>query len=108
MTITEIKEIIKNNPHVILYLGADWQQFTAITKATNGFLPNYIEGHTELCLLYAGGKYDGFNREDSIEFFKMNFAEKKAYYKRWVGVQREEDDEWLLVDLSRDRRAKVV
>ena len=66
------------------------------------------EGCTELCLLYANGKYDGFNRKDSIEFFKMNFAAKKAYYTRWTAAGREKDDEWLLVDLTHERKAMVV
>lgn len=108
MDITKIKKIIKDNPRVILYFGADLDSFVAVNKATGGFIPNRLEGCTELCLLYANGKYDGFNREDSIDFFKMNFATKKAYYKRWVGTQRENDDEWLLVDLTHKRKAMVV
>lgn len=108
MDIIKIKKIIKDNPRVILYFGADREQFIAVNKATSGFIPNRLEGQTELCLLYANGKYDGFNREDSIEFFKMDFHAKKAYYARWTAAGRKKDDEWLLVDLSRNRKAKVV
>ena len=108
MDIAAIKKVIKDNPRVILYFGADWEQFVAVNKATGGFIPNRLEGCTELCLLYANGKYDGFNREDSIEFFKMDFHTKKAYYTRWTAAGREIDGEWLLVDLSHDRKATVV
>ena len=108
MNIAEIKKVIKENPRVILYFGADWEQFVNVNKATGGFIPNRLEGYTELCSLYANGKYDGFNRENSIDFFKMNFHMKKAYYARWTFAGREEDDEWLLVDLSRNRKARVI
>lgn len=108
MNITDIKNVIKENPRVILYFGADWEQFINVNKATGGFIPAHPERCTELCLLYANGKYDGFNREDSIRFFRMDFHAKKAYYARWTFAGREEDDEWLLVDLSRNRKATVV
>ena len=108
MDIAAIKKVIKDNPRVILYFGADWERFVNVNKATGGFLPAHTEGCTELCLLYANGKYDGFNREDSIEFFKMDFHTKKAYYSRWIAGGREKDDEWLLVDLSHDRKARIV
>ena len=108
MDITKIKKIINDNPHVILYFGADWEQFVNVNKATGGFIPNHLEGYTELCILYANGKYDGFNREDSIEFFKMDFHAKKAYYARWIAAGREKDDEWLLVDLTHERKARIV
>ena len=108
MNIAEIKKVIKENPRVILYFGADWEQFVNVNKATVGFIPAHPERCTELCLLYANGKYDGFNREDSIRFFKMDFHSKKAYYNRWTAAGLEKDGEWLLVDLSRDRKAKVV
>lgn len=108
MNITAIKNVIKENPRVILYFGSDWDSFVAVTKATDGFIPAHTEGCTELCLLYANGKYDGFNREDSIKFFKMDFHAKKAYYARWTFAGREKDDEWLLVDLSRNRKARIV
>lgn len=108
MNIAEIKKVIKENPRVILYFGSDWDSFVAAAKATGGFIPAHTEGCTELCLLYANGKYDGFNREDSIEFFKMDFHAKKAYYARWTFAGLEKDGEWLLVDLSHDRKAKVV
>ena len=108
MNIAEIKKVIKENPRVILYFGADWEQFVAAIKATDGFIPAHPERCTELCLLYANGKYDGFNREDSIKFFRMDFHAKKAYYARWTFAGREEDDEWLLVDLSRNRKARIV
>ena len=108
MNITAIKNVIKENPRVILYFGADFDSFVAVNKATGGFIPNHLEGCTELCILYAYGKYDGFNREDSVKFFKMNFAAKKAYYARWIAAGREKDDEWLLVDLTHERKATVV
>ena len=108
MNIAEIKKIIKENPRVILYFGSDWDSFAAAAKATGGFTLGRTNNCTELCLLYANGKYDGFNREDSIEFFKMDFHSKKAYYNRWTAAGLEKDGEWLLVDLSRDRKAKVV
>ena len=108
MNITAIKNVIKDNPRVTLYFGADWEQFVAVTKATGGFIPAHPERRTELCLLYANGKYDGFNREDSIKFFRMDFHTKKAYYARWTFAGREEGDEWLLVDLSHGRKARVV
>ena len=107
MNIAEIKKVIKENPRVILYFGSDWDSFAAINKATVGFMPVRTEGCTELCLLYANGKYDGFNRENSIEFFRMDFTAKKAYYARCTFAGREKDDEWLLVDLSHDRKAQV-
>ena len=108
MNITAIKNVIKDNPRVILYFGSDWDSFVAVNKATGGFLPERTDNHPELCLLYANGQYDGFNREDSIKFFKMDFHTKKAYYSRWIAGGREKDDEWLLVDLSRDRKARIV
>ena len=108
MNITAIKNVIKENPRVILYFGADFDSFVAVNKATGGFIPNRLEGCTELCLLYANGKYDGFNREDSIKFFKMDFHAKKAYYTRWTAAGREKDDEWLLVDLTHERKARIV
>ena len=108
MDITKIKKIINDNPRVILYFGADWEQLVAAIKATNGFIPAHAERCTELCLLYANGKYDGFNREDSIKFFKMDFHAKKAYYNRWTAAGLEKDNEWLLVDLSHDRKARIV
>ena len=108
MNITKIKKIIKDNPRVILYLGADREQFVAVNKAIGGFIPNHLEGCSELCILYANGKYDGFNRKDSIEFFKMDFHAKKAYYTRWTAAGREKDDEWLLVDLTHERKARIV
>lgn len=107
MNITAIKNVIKENPRVLLYLGSDWDSFVAINKATGGFVPARTDNSTELCLLYANGKYDGFNREDSIDFFKMNFHSKKAYYTRWTAAGLEKDGEWLLVDLSK-RSARVV
>lgn len=107
MDIAKIKKIIKDNPRVILYFGSDWEQFIAVNKATGGFAPEPMD-KSELCILYADGKYDGFNRENSIDFFKMNFHMKKAYYARWAAGRREEEKEWLLVDLSHDRKAKVV
>ena len=108
MDITKIKKIIKENPRVILYFGSDWDSFVAAAKATGGFTLGRTNNYTELCLLYADGKYDGFNRENSIEFFKMDFHAKKAYYNRWTAEGLEKDGEWLLVDLSHDRKAKVV
>ena len=108
MNIAEIKKIINDNPRVILYFGSDWDSFVTAAKATGGFILGRTNNCTELCLLYANGKYDGFNRENSIEFFKMDFHAKKAYYNRWTAAGREEDDEWLLVDLSRNRKATVV
>ena len=108
MNITAIKNVIKENPRVILYFGVDWESFVAVNKATGGFVPKRTNDCTELCILYANGKYDGFNREGSIEFFKMNFDAKTAYYKRWVGLNREQEDEWLLVDLFHDRSAVVI
>lgn len=108
MDIAKVKKIIKENPRVILYFGADFDSFVAVNKATGGFIPAHTEGYTELCLLYANGKYDGFNREDSIKFFKMDFHAKKAYYARWTFAGLEKDGEWLLVDLSHDRKAQVV
>ena len=108
MDITKIKKIINDNPRVILYFGADWEQFVNVNKATGGFIPNRLEGYTELCSLYANGKYDGFNRENSVEFFKMDFHTKKAYYNRWTAAGLEKDGEWVLVDLSHDRKARVV
>lgn len=108
MNITAIKNVIKDNPRVILYFGSDWDSFATISKATGGFIVGRTEGCTELCLLYANGKYDGFNRKDSIEFFRMDFQAKKAYYTRWTFAGREKDDEWLLVDLSRNRKARVI
>ena len=108
MDITKIKKIIKENPRVILYFGSDWDSFVAAAKATDGFTLGRTNNCTELCLLYANGKYDGFNREDSIEFFKMDFHAKKAYYNRWTAAGLEKDGEWLLVDLSHDRKAQVV
>ena len=107
MNIAEIKKIIKENPRVILYFGSDWEQFVAVNKATGGFAPEPMD-KSELCILYADGKYDGFNRENSIDFFKMDFHAKKAYYNRWTAAGLEKDGEWLLVDLSRDRKARVV
>ena len=104
---TAIKNVIKDNPRVILYFGSDWKQFVAVNKATGGFAPEPMD-KSELCILYADGKYDGFNRENSIDFFKMNFHMKKAYYARWAVGGREEEKEWLLVDLSYDRKARVV
>lgn len=86
MDITKIKKIIKDNPRVILYFGADWEQFVNVNKATGGFIPNRLEGCTELCSLYVNGEYDG----------------------SWTFAGCEEDDEWLLVDLSHDRKARVV
>ena len=38
----------------------------------------------------------------------MDFHAKKAYYARWTAAGLEKDDEWLLVDLSRNRKARVV
>jgi len=108
MNINAIKGVIRENPRVILYFGSDCESFIAVTKATGGFIPAHIKGYTELCLLYANGKYDGFNRDGSIEFFKMDFSTKTAYYKRWVGLNRDQEDEWLLVDLSHERRARIV
>lgn len=108
MNITDIKNVIKENPRVILYFGADWEQFVNVNKATGGFIPGRTNNYTELCLLYADGKYDGFNRDDSIEFFKMDFHAKKAYYNRWTAAGLEKDGEWLLVDLSRNRKAQVI
>lgn len=108
MNITAIKNVIKENPRVILYFGSDWDSFVAAAKETCGFIPDRPNNCTELCLLYANGKYDGFNREDSIEFFKMDFHAKKAYYNPWTAARLEKDDEWLLVDLSRNRKAQVV
>ena len=108
MNITAIKNVIKENPRVILYFGSDRDSFVAVTKATGGFIPAHTEGCTELCLLYADGRYDGFNRKDSVKFFKMDFHAKKAYYARWTFAGREKDDEWLLVDLSRNRKARIV
>ena len=108
MNIAEIKNVIKENPRVILYFGSDWDSFAAASKATGGFILGRTNNCTELCLLYANGKYDGFNRENSVEFFKMDFHSKKAYYARWTFAGREEDDEWLLVDLSRNRKARVI
>ena len=108
MNITAIKNVIKENPRVILYFGSDWDSFVAAAKATCGFILGRTNNCTELCLLYANGKYDGFNRENSIEFFKMDFHAKKAYYNRWTAAGLEKDGEWLLVDLSRDRKARVV
>ena len=81
MNITAIKNVIKDNPRVILYFGSDWEQFVAVNKATGGFAPEPMD-KSELCILYADGKYDGFNREDSIRFLKMDFHSKKAYYAR--------------------------
>ena len=107
MDITKIKKIIKDNPRVILYFGADWEQFIAVNKATGGFAPEPMD-KSELCILYADGKYDGFNRENSIELFKIDFHAKKAYYNRWTAAGREEEKEWLLVDLSRNRKAQVI
>ena len=108
MNIIAIKNVIKENPRVILYFGSDWDSFVAAAKATGGFILGRTNNCTELCLLYANGKYDGFNRENSVEFFKMDFHTKKAYYARWTFAGREKDDEWLLVDLSHDRKARVV
>ena len=108
MNITAIKNVIKENPRVLLYFGVDWESFVTVNKATGGFVPHRTDNCAELCILYANGKYDGFNREDSIEFFKMDFDTKKAHYARWTAAGREKDDEWLLVDLSHERRAKVV
>ena len=108
MNITAIKNVIKENPRVILYFGADWEQFVNVNKATGGFIPAHPERYTELCLLYANGKYDGFNRENSVEFFKMDFHAKKAYYNRWTAAVLEKDVEWLLVYLSRNRKAQVI
>ena len=108
MDITKIKKIIKDNPRVILYFGSDWDSFAAAAKATGGFILGRTNNCTELCLLYANGKYDGFNRENSVEFFKMDFTAKKAYYNRWTAAGLEKDGEWLLVDLSHDRKAQVV
>ena len=34
MDIAGIKKIIKDNPRVILYFGADWEQFVNVNKAT--------------------------------------------------------------------------
>ena len=73
MNIAEIKKVIKENPRVILYFGSDWDSFVAAAKATGGFTLGRTNNCTELCLLYANGKYDGFNREDSIEFFQDGF-----------------------------------
>ena len=108
MNITAIKNVIKENPRVILYFGSDWDSFVAAAKATGGFILGRTNNCTELCLLYANGKYDGFNRENSVEFFKMDFHAKKAYYNRWTDAGLERDNEWLLVDLSHDRKARVV
>ena len=108
MDITKIKKIINDNPRVILYFGADWDSFVAAAKATGGFILGRTNNCTELCLLYANGKYDGFNRENSVEFFKMDFHAKKAYYNRWTAAGLERDNEWLLVDLSHDRKARIV
>jgi hypothetical protein len=108
MDIAAIKKVIKDNPRVILYLGSNWEQFVTVNKATGGFIPVRTDNCTELCLLYADGKYNGFNREDSIEFFRMDFQAKKAYYTCWTFAGREKDDEWLLVDLSNNRKARVI
>lgn len=108
MDISAIKNVIKDNPRVILYFGSDRDSFVAVTKATGGFIPAHTEGCTELCLLYADGRYDGFNRENSIEFFRMDFCAKRAYYTRWTAAGREKDDEWLLVDLTHERKARIV
>ena len=108
MNIAEIKKVIKENPRVILYFGSDWDSFVAAVKATGGFIPGRTNNYTELCLLYANGKYDGFNRENSIEFFRMDFTAKKAYYARCTFAGLEKDGEWLLVDLSRNRKARVI
>lgn len=108
MNITAIKNVIKENPRVILYFGSDWDSFIAVTKATGGFVIGRTNNCTELCLLYADGRYDGFNRENSIEFFRMDFQAKKAYYARWTAAGREKDDKWLLVDLTHERKARIV
>lgn len=108
MNITAIKNVIKENPRIILYFGSDWDSFVSAAKETGGFIPGRTNNCTELCLLYADGRHDGFNREDSIKFFKMDFHAKKAYYNRWTFAGLEKDGEWLLVDLSRDRKARVV
>ena len=108
MNITAIKNVIKENPRVILYFGSDWDSFVAAAKETGGFILGRTNNCTELCLLYANGKYDGFNRENSVEFFKMDFHAKKAYYNRWTAAGLEKDGEWLLVDLSLDRKAQVI
>ena len=108
MDIAGIKKIIKDNPRVILYFGADLEQFVNVNKATGGFIPNRLEGYTELCSLYANGKYDGFNRENSVEFFKMDFHAKKAYYNRWTAAGLAKDSESLLMDLHHNRKERMI
>lgn len=87
MNITAIKNVIKDNPRVILYFGSDRDSFVAVTKATGGFIPAHTEGCTELCLLYADGRYDGFNRENSIEF--LGWISKRRRHTTLAGLSQD-------------------
>ena len=107
MNIENAKDIIQKNERVIFYFGKNHALYCEYIDKFKGYgKPNGYDTANECCLLFLNGKFYGFNRVESIGFFKMNFKDKVAYYNRYADGENA-DKEWLLVDLSK-RSAKVV
>ena len=108
MTIDQIKNIISNNDAVLLWFGSNYEFACKVAVKTAGYISakNNKEPHEykEYVMLYLNGKYNGYNRKDSIEFFKIDFANKVAHYAPY-GTTKVLD--WLVVDLS-GRKARVI
>lgn len=108
MTIDQVKNIIRNNKAVLLWFGNNYDFAREIARQSDGHIlaanEKFPYEHKEYVMLYLNGKYDGFNRDGSIEFFKTDFANKVAYYASFGTT---EVLDWLVVDLS-GRKARVV
>lgn len=108
MTIDQIKNIISDNDAVLLWFGSNYEFAREVADKTAGHIPptrnKDPHEHKEYVMLYLHGKYDGFNRDDSIEFFHIDFANKVAHYAPF-GTTKVLD--WLVVDMS-GRKGRVV
>lgn len=99
MTVQQIKDIISNNNAVLLWFGADYDFAREVALRTHGYISaNHPSDHNEYVMLYLNGGFSGFNRDGSVEFFKIDFPNKVAHYEKL---------DWLVVDLSR-RKGCVI
>lgn len=78
MTIDQIKNIISDNDAVLLWFGSNYEFACKVAVKTAGYISakNNKEPyeHKEYVMLYLNGKYDGYNRDGNVEFFKIDFA----------------------------------
>ena len=113
----KVKDIVTKNPDCILYFGDNKDFFLSALEDVGTLKRNIVaishnaerelkarKSPEQYVIVVKNGKKSGWNVINSVEFFKIDFANKVAHYAPY-GTTKVLD--WPVVDLS-GRKGRVV